>query len=305
MVLLSDHPRTSARPRVTVLMLAFNRPDFMDRAISSVMGQDFCDWELIVVHDGINHRIESLMKRWIERDSRVRYFHREKSGNIADAYNFGITHARGDYIAILDDDDYWAVTDKLAKQVIFLDGHPDYVGCGGGMIVVDRDGNELMKCLKREMHGEIRRLALLANPMAHSTCMFRREIGGAVTRYDETLSGFQDWDLWLKLANRGKLYNFQESFTFYTLWQGGGSYQQQRANAKSAVKIIWRHHGTYEKGFIAFLLACLHFAYACFPSFIKRRSFRFLSLLKKTLFASKRTDSLTPVGSSPIAGGER
>lgn len=275
-------------------MLAYDRPELMGRAIQSVLRQQFQDWELLVVHDGPNQRIEAVMNEWVARDSRIRYFRRRKPGNIANAYNFGIQQARGQYVAILDDDDYWAAPDKLSKQVAFLDERPDYVGCGGGQIVIDRHGKELMQYLKHEHYSEIRRTALVANPMAHSTTVFRREIGGEVTSYDDSLSGFQDWDLWLNLAKKGKLYNFQQTFTCYTLWEGGGSYRQQRANTLSGLKIVWRHRHSYDKSSVALALAALHHAYACLPGFVKKQSFSFLSRLKKTVFASHSTPAPAP-----------
>jgi glycosyltransferase involved in cell wall biosynthesis len=283
--------------RVSVVMLVCDRPELIDRAIRSVLGQQFEDWELIVVHDGPNQRIEAMMRDWVAQDSRIRYLRRFSPGNIANAYNYGIKHARGAYIAILDDDDYWSAPDKLSKQVAFLDEHSDYVGCGGGMIVIDRHGKELMRYLKREDHSDIRQSALLANPMAHSTTMFRREIGDKVTSYDDSLSGFQDWDIWLTLANKGKLYNFQETFTCYTLWEGGGSFRQQRANAISGLKIVWRHRRSYPSAAGALVLGFLHYSYACLPLFVKQHSFSFLSRLKKTIFASRATP--TRVTSTP------
>jgi glycosyltransferase involved in cell wall biosynthesis len=286
------------RVRVSVLMLVYDRPELIGRAIRSVLGQQFEDWELIVVHDGPNQRIEAIMRDWVAQDSRIRYLRRRSPGNIANAYNYGITHARGAYIAILDDDDYWSAPDKLSKQVAFLDEHSNYVGCGGGMIVIDSHGKELMRYLKHEYHSDICRSALLANPMAHSTTMFRREIGDELTSYDDSLSGFQDWDIWLTLANKGKLYNFQEIFTRYTLWEGGGSFRQHRANAMAGIKIVWRHRGSYSNVPGALVLAFLHYTYACLPLFVKQQSFSFLSRLKKTIFACHTAS--TAVTSKPV-----
>src|SRR5260370_35363666 len=151
------------RVRVSVLMVVYGRPELIGRAIRSVLGQQFEDWELSGVHDGPNQRIEAIMRDWVAQDSRIRYLRRRSLGNIANAYNYGITHARGAYIAILDDDDYWSAPDKLSKQVAFLDEHSNYVGCGGGMIVIDNHGKELMRYLKHEYHSDICRSALLAN----------------------------------------------------------------------------------------------------------------------------------------------
>jgi glycosyltransferase involved in cell wall biosynthesis len=282
-----SNPNASS-PRVSVLMLTYNRPQFLGRAIQSVMDQDFEDWELIVVHDGPNQQTRAIMERWVERDARVRYLHRDRGGNIANACNHGLAQARGTYLAILDDDDFWAAKDKLTKQVAFLEENPDYAGCGAGMTVIDDQGKDLMTYLKPQRDHEIKRSALWANPMTHSTTMFRHSLGRDIGFYDESLAGYQDWDLWLKLGRVGKLYNFPEVFARYTMWSGGGSFHQQRRNAHSALKIVLRHRNGY-KGFTgAFAFVMLHFAYAHLPSVVRKSSFSFLSRMKKTVFAGKQ-----------------
>jgi hypothetical protein len=167
------------------------------------------------------------------------------------------------------------------------------VGCGGGMTVVDQGDRELMSYLKPQQDSDIKRVALCANPMTHSTTVFRRACGEGIGFYDESLAGFQDWDLWLRLARVGRLYNFPEIFTRYTLWSGGGSFQQGRRNAESALRIVWRHRRAYA-GFVGALsLVGLQYAYAWLPGFIRSSSFSFLSRLKKTIFSGKKGTAST------------
>lgn len=271
--------------RVSILTLVFNRLSFIDRAIQSVLAQDYPDWELIVVQDGANQEMEAVMREWVGRDARIRHFPLERSGNIARLYNFGLKHARGEYIAILDDDDYWLVSHKLSQQVTFLDNHPEYVACGGGMLVQDETGKELMRYLKPAQDGSIKKLALVANPMAHSTAMFRRFVDGRLVLYDDALNGLQDWDIWLKLGRLGKLHNFAELFTGYTLWMSGASFARQKANASSALKIVWKHRKVYGFFTPAIALVLLYYAYAFLPECVRRHSYAYLACLKKTIFS--------------------
>ena len=277
-----------AAPQVSVLMLTCDRPQFLGRAIQSVINQSLEDWELIVVHDGPNPQTAAIIDQWVKRDPRIRYFHRDRGGNIANACNYGLARARGQYVAILDDDDYWVPADKLRKQVAFLKSHPDYAGCGGGMTVIDDKENVQMSYLKPEQDDEIRARALYANPMTHSTTMFRRSLGEGIGYYDESLAGYQDWDIWLRFGRLGKLYNFPEVFARYTLWSGGGSFQQQRKNVLSAVKIVFRHRTGY-RGFTgALALVLMHVAYAHLPARVRKSSFSFLARRKKAMFAGKQ-----------------
>jgi glycosyltransferase involved in cell wall biosynthesis len=301
---ISGTKNGAALPRVTVLMLTCNRPQFLGRAIQSVVDQTLEDWELIVVHDGPNRQTAADMQKWVERDPRIRYFHRDRGGNIANACNYGLASARGEYVAILDDDDYWVAKDKLAKQVAFLDAHPEYAGCGGGMTVIDESENVQMSYLKPEHDHEIRARALCANPMTHSTTIFRRALGERIGFYDETLAGYQDWDIWLRFGQQGKLYNFPEVFTRYTIWSGGGSFQQQRKNVLSALKIVFRHRTGY-KGFTgALALVLMHLAYAHLPARVRKSSFSFLSRRKKAIFAGKQRGPATEPAEVGKAGGD-
>jgi glycosyltransferase involved in cell wall biosynthesis len=272
---------------VSVLMLTYNRPQFIGKAIESILAQQFEDWELLVVHDGPNQETPEIMEEWRKRDSRIRYFHRPVPGNIAEASNFGLAQARGEYIAVLDDDDYWAFPGKLLQQIERLDGDRDCVCCGGGVIVIDPNGREQMRYLKPQQDEEIKRRALIANPMAHSTSLYRRDAALRVGGYDETLAGFQDWDLWLKMGTLGKLYNVPEYYLCYRVWHGSGSFHQAKRNTESALRITRRHRHDYPGFMMAYAATLLYHGYAHTPVAFQRVSYSLLSRMKKSLFAGR------------------
>jgi glycosyltransferase involved in cell wall biosynthesis len=272
-------------PKISVLMLTYNRPQFIGQAIESIRAQSLEAWELLVVHDGPNQEIPKVMAEWEKRDARIRYFHRAVAGNIAEASNFGLAHARGEYIAVLDDDDFWSDSGKLARQAEFLDRNPDHHCCGGGAVVVDAEGREQMRYLKPERDAEIKRRALVVNPMIHSTTMYRRDSALRVGGYDGSLAGFQDWDLWLKLGAIGKLYNLPQHLVCYRVWHGSGSFHQAVRNTESALRITRRHRGAYPGFAAAYTMALLYHGYAHLPVPVQRASYAFLSRLKKAVFS--------------------
>ena len=117
--------------------------------------------------------------------------------------------------------------------------------------------------------------------------MYRRAAALDVGGYDETLAGFQDWDLWLKLGKVGKLYNFPEHLVCYRVWQGSGSFHQAKKNTESALRITKRHRRDYPHFAIAHSMALLYHGYAHLPTRVQRFSYAFLSKLKKTVFAHR------------------
>lgn len=271
--------------RVSIVMLTYNRPHLIGRAIQSVAEQEYTDWELLVVQDGANEFTIRTLAEWTRREPRITHLRRDKGGNIADATNHGLAHAKGEYVAILDDDDYWACPDKLRRQVDFLDAHPEYAGCGGGVIVVDPDGKEQMRYRKPENDEAIRKRALMANPMAHGAGMYRLALLRECGSYDVSLEGFQDWDVWLKLGRRGKLFNFPDYLLCYRVWQGSGSFHASRGNTRSSIRIVKRHRHAYAGYPLALAMAYAYHAYNHLPNWVRQMSYSLLSRAKKGLFS--------------------
>jgi glycosyltransferase involved in cell wall biosynthesis len=287
----SSNLQTAAtQPAVSIIMLTYNRPQFIGRAIQSVVEQSFEDWELIIVQDGDQELTKAIVNEWQAKDARLRYFHRDSPGNVASALNFGVKQARGELIAILDDDDQWLSHNKLSRQVDFLHTHPDYIACGGGAIVIDEREKEQLRYLKPEDDAAIRSKILQANPMAHSTTVYRKSVAEQLGLYDESLPGYQDWDLFLKMARVGKLHNFPEPLMYYTLWGGGTTYSRLRLNAKSAVRIVARHRKEFPGVPLARLLAWSYLLYTYLPASFRSASFSFLSRLKKRFYSSAASD---------------
>ncbi len=278
-----------SNPRVSILMLTYNRPQMIGRAITSALEQTLSDWELIVVQDGGDSRTGELVNEWVAKDRRIRYFRRGVSGSIAEASNFGLAQARGEFVAILDDDDWWAAPNKLARQVDFLTQNLEYTGVGGAYIVVDQDGQQRGRFRKPGEDEAIRSSALMANPLANSTAMFRRVIAGQPALYDATLRQFADWDFWLTLGSQGKLCNFPEDLAYYALWPGGSSFRHIRANARAGLQIVNKHRGHYRGYAIALSGSLLYLGYAYLPGWFQRFSYGWLSSVKKAL-AGVKTD---------------
>ncbi len=278
------------QPKVSILMLTYNRPRMIGRAIASLQSQSFPDWELIIVQDGSNPETGRLLEDWLAREPRIHYFQRGTVGSIAEASNFGLAQAQGEYIAILDDDDYWICPDKLQRQVDFLDAHTEYVGCGGGYVLIDENESPIAMYFKPEQDADIRARALLANPIVNSTALFRRVVNGKPVRYDTAIRQFADWDFWLTMGAMGKLYNFPVYLAHYALWGGGSSFRNQKGNARAAIRIVSKHRREYHGFSLAIVLAWLYFLYACLPVSVRRISYETLSGFKKAL-ASARPDT--------------
>src|ERR1700730_16683321 len=104
------------RPRISVVITTFERPDACERALRSVLDQTEPAMEVLVCENGSSDETQPRFEDWARSCEMVRYMRMpQNSGGPAPARNLGIRHARGDWIAFLDDDDQW-LPSKLARQ---------------------------------------------------------------------------------------------------------------------------------------------------------------------------------------------
>lgn len=137
-----------AAPFVSVLIDTYNHERFIEQAIQSVLDQDFpaSDREIIVVDDGSTDSTPELVRKF---EPHVRLL-RKKNGGQASAFNAGIPECKGEIVAFLDGDDWWAAT-KLARVAPILHSNPQIGMAGHGTVTVFADGSRQTEVL-REGH---------------------------------------------------------------------------------------------------------------------------------------------------------
>lgn len=272
-----------SHPKVTILMATYNRAGLIGKTIQSLLDQTFKDWELVVPDDGSKDNTPEVMKEWQKKLPLITYIRNEVNLGISKNYNSGFEVAKGEYIAMIDDDDPWCDPKKLEKQVKFLDENKDYVGCGGGMIIVDLSHKELYRYFKPETDAQIRAKMLFSNPMANSTTIFRRSAGEKVNWYDASIRYSGDRDFWLKLGTIGKLYNFPEYFSYYTMSGSNTSIIKMRPHLKTSLEVMKRYKKNYPNYFPALIFNWIQYLYSFLPNFIKKPVHYSLARLKRLI----------------------
>jgi glycosyltransferase involved in cell wall biosynthesis len=109
------------KPKLSIIMRTYNRPEVIKFAIESVLGSQFQDWELVIVNDGGDHEVEKVIEGlW---DKRMVYAYAQHSGN-AGPLNVGLRLARGGLIGFLDDDDI-IYPEHFQRVVSHMEAHPE------------------------------------------------------------------------------------------------------------------------------------------------------------------------------------
>jgi len=234
-------------PRVSVIIPTCNRPEFLPRALRSVLDQTYQDFEIIVVDDGDKISAEKEVKSF--GNGRIKYIKHEKRRGGAAARNTGIGVAHGEFIAFLDDDDEW-LPEKLEKKVSAFEQSGDEVGvvfCGvaisspGGVIkqriydkegIVDVFGESLHKCF-----------------IWTSALMIRREALIQVGMFDESFKKNQEWDLELRLAKVNRFFSIKEALVKINSHAGGqmGSIKNIDNIISGFESLVKKHHADYQE----------------------------------------------------------
>ena len=226
--------------KISVVMAAFNAEKYLREAMDSILAQTYGDLELIVLDDKSTDGSLRILKEYAAADPRVVVLENEQNMGLTKSLNKGLAVAKGEYIARMDADDI-SVPDRFAKQVAFLDSHPDYsfVSCIGRYI--DEEGREEQLRLFPETHEEICAMMPKVDAVMHPGVMFRREDIARIGNYCEDFRVVQDYDLWFRgMAAGYKFYNIQEPLV---LFRRNDSYNTRKSKAYRLVDYRVRKKG--------------------------------------------------------------
>jgi len=192
-------------PTVSVVIPVRDGAQYVGEALQSILDQDLPDIEVIVVDDGSSDDSAAIATSIGDRDGRVKVVANRGKG-IVDALNMAISLARAPLVARMDGDDV-SLPNRLRLQVACFDADTDLQLLGTAGLRIDRDGKPL-KPMDVPIGNEPLRDALARyNPMLHPTVMFRTEAVRRVGGYRHAFTYAEDYDLWLRLSETGKLAN--------------------------------------------------------------------------------------------------
>lgn len=220
--------------KVTVLVTTYDHEKFIAQAINSLLMQetDF-EYEVVIIEDYSTDRTRDIVINFQEKyPSRIRLILAEKNNNDNRAWGSEIVNCRSKYIALLDGDDYWTSSNKLQKQVDFLESHPECTICCHNATAFYEDGSQPAYDFNPPDQKEISTLDDLwtGNFIACCSAMLR---GGVVSRFPDWFYPLQwgDWELYILWAQHGDIGFINEVMGAYRvhnrgLWSGLSEIQQ-------------------------------------------------------------------------------
>jgi glycosyltransferase involved in cell wall biosynthesis len=196
-------------------MPVYNAEAFVGQAVDSILTQSFDDFEFIIINDGSTDGTAEILEDRARRDARIRLVTRPNTG-YTKALNEALSLARGQFIARMDADDISLPT-RFQKQVDHLKAHPDCVLVGSRIMTIDPFGLPLYEPNHKLVHDEIEQqlLAGVGWAIVHPASMMVRDQISALGGYREAMEPSEDLDLFLRLAERGKIANLPDVLLQY------------------------------------------------------------------------------------------
>lgn len=186
----------TSNPFFSIVIPTYNRANLIQRAIDSVLAQEFSDFEVIVLDDGSTDNTEEVV-RGIS-DKRLTYFKKNNAERGA-ARNAGIQLAKGNYITFLDSDDIVYTNHfSTAFDFLSLNNSPDVFHLA--YQIINSDGLPLKKinALKSINHEIIK-----GNPLSCIGVFVKQEVMRTnLFNEDRALAGLEDWELWIRIGSQ-------------------------------------------------------------------------------------------------------
>lgn len=203
-------------PLVSVIVTTYNRGGYLEQAIKSIANQSYKNIEIIVIDDGSNFNYAGVI---CNQYPICKYFYKE-NGGLSSARNYGVKLAKGDYIAFLDDDDFWTKS-KIEKQLEILLQNASIDCVHSSAAVVDENGKptgEIIGAAKNKIHkrsGYVFWNALTCWVVKSPTPLIRKKVFRPDLMFDESIKVGEDVDFYQRMFYRHKVFYINEPLAFY------------------------------------------------------------------------------------------
>lgn len=228
----------SESPLVSIIIPAFNAAATISQSLESIRGQTYRTFEAIVVDDGSKDHTAEIIHGFCQTDERFRLVQQQNAG-VSAARNAALDIARGELIAFLDADDVW-LPSKLGRQVQVLGADPKVNFVFTNFFIWDGQRDLGVYYRDKIPHGDVSLQIYRSTLFLPSTVLMRRELLGDC-RFDPQFCGGEDWDLWMRLVERG-LYagGIAEPLARYRRWEGNATTQRIKMT-ESAVRVLQKN----------------------------------------------------------------
>ncbi len=199
-----------SHPLVSVVMPVYNGEKYLREAVESILNQTYTNFEFLVINDGSTDTTFGIVSSY--KDQRIRIINNETNIKLIASLNKGLDLAKGDYIIRMDADDV-SLSNRIERQVEFMQAHPNIGVCGSFYQTIDKEE----KVIKYPIdHNELAVSLLFYNPICHPTVIIRNSVilkNGL--RFKEEYIHAEEYKFWADCMNYSELANIPEVLLNY------------------------------------------------------------------------------------------
>lgn len=229
---------------IDVVMPVYNAAPYLRQSIESILSQTFSDFTFIIIDDGSNDGSRDILQYHAHKDTRILLLKNDVNSGICISLNKAITAGSSKYIVRMDADDI-SYPDRLAKQVAFMEKHPEVwvAGCNVRCIDATWKYGDIKYYTTDDTH--IRNQLFLFNPICHPASIVRRDIFSKTWWYNNTYILAEDLELRFAMWVYAYFANISDVLLDYRIYEHNSTNTKLRHMASQAIKVRLRAIHTY------------------------------------------------------------
>jgi glycosyltransferase involved in cell wall biosynthesis len=204
---------------ISIVMSVYNGEEYVLDSIQSILNQTYPHFEFIIIDDCSTDQTKNILSGIT--DPRVKIFALEENKGQTFSLNYGIDHAKGDWIFRQDADDI-SLPERIQKQLAFIKQHPDTIAVGTQISSISakrKVSDHTLRAIQWSntllTREEIKRFRYIAPPVVHGTMAFSKKAFISAGKYNENYRIGQDFDLWNRLLEIGPIDKVPEILYYY------------------------------------------------------------------------------------------
>jgi len=233
--------RDSSWPKISIVTPSYNQVNFIERTILSVLNQNYPNFEYIIIDGGSNDGSIEIIKKY---EKYLTYWISEKDNGQADAINKGLRRTKGKIVAYLNSDDIYC-QGTFVKVANYFCKYPNRDIIYGDYLIIDSQDN-VIKC-KKEIAFDYNILLYCFSYIPQPTVFFKREIFEKIGLFDTQLNCTMDFDYWVRVSRKNKIYYIPESLAAYRIHGSSKTWTQRSAFREENLLIRKRYTKRYPK----------------------------------------------------------
>lgn len=223
---------------VSIIIPNYNKEKYLRQCIESVLNQTYTDIEVIIIDDVSTDSSREIILEYADKDSRVKPIFLKQNGGVSSARNTGILAAKGEYVTMLDSDDFYWNSGKIEAEMKIMDEHGGMCLTYSYRLLVDQDGKPLNS--KRDESRYVSGTNMLyhfltekkANEYVQRDYIVPKKVLLDVGKYNTRDSYYEDYDLLLRLLNKCSIYYTGVYGTAYRIINNGLSQTQKKDDSR-------------------------------------------------------------------------